>query len=175
MVIFIGPEMPETLTRGRSQLLGNNEPSCGSRMHGPDPDGDEQVLVGAPGSTTGVFGKSVHRPFGPVHGVGGRPWPPCPRIPVPPLPPTPPSGFLTPAHPPALASATAISNDPAIPVQPKVGNFGSVDKLGSRGSDEVASEVEEEETEEEKEEETEEEKVDECLLGVCFTETSIYA
>jgi hypothetical protein len=34
-VTFIGPEIPDAFTRGRSQLLGNSDPSCGSMMHGP--------------------------------------------------------------------------------------------------------------------------------------------
>src|SRR3954452_4708860 len=63
---FIGPESPCAVTRGRSQLLGNNVPSCCSTMHGPAPDGAAHRLVETPVSTLGSTGKSLHFPPGPV-------------------------------------------------------------------------------------------------------------
>src|SRR6266700_3464156 len=89
--------------RGRSQLFGTSVPSSGSRMQGPAPDGDEQVLVGALPSTTGSVGKSVHRPPGPWHGVTVTGMPPLPPTP-PGLPPVPLSIDLTPAQPNPIAT-----------------------------------------------------------------------
>src|SRR5882757_1630731 len=99
-VILNGPAAPLTLTRGRNQLLGNSVPGSGSVTHGPAPEGDEQVLVGAPLSTTGVLGKSVQRPLGPVQRMTMTPLPPWPPAG---LPPVPSPADLTPAQPEAIA------------------------------------------------------------------------
>ncbi len=67
-VTFIGPLIPDAFTRGRNQFCGNSEPSSGSMMQGPVPEGAVQKFVDTPGSTIGSVGKSVHLPPGPLHG-----------------------------------------------------------------------------------------------------------
>ncbi len=57
----------DTLTRGRSQLLGSSVPCSGSAMQGPAavpvPVNIDGALAGAPPVMIGVVGKSVHRPL----------------------------------------------------------------------------------------------------------------
>ena len=57
----------DTLTRGRSQLLGSSVPCSGSEMHGPAavpvPANIDGALAGALPAMIGAVGKSVHSPL----------------------------------------------------------------------------------------------------------------